>query len=235
MKLGLVGCGSIARIIASNVDVQAAYDMNPERAEGFAREFGVATFTDFQDFLRQNFDIAVECASQKAVRDYAIGILESGRDVVILSSGALMDDEFRQKLIDAAERTGKRVYIPSGAISVDAIASASIMGFREVRLRTTKRNVKRFSGKASQAVKLFPRQINVAATLSLAAQRDVDVEMLPGSSAENIHEIFASGEFGEIYIRVKNRPSEQNPKTSVIAALSVVRLLKILNSRLVVL
>jgi len=235
MEIGLIGCGSIARIIASNVDVGAAFDINPEKAREFARAYGVAAFTDFQEFLRQSFDVAVECASQQAVRDYAIRVLESGRDVIILSSGALMDEEFREKLIDAAERSGKRVFVPSGAISVDAIASASVMGLEEIRLRTTKKHVQHFSGKASQAVRLFPRQINVAATLSLASQRDVDVEIVSGSSDENIHEIFASGEFGEIYVRVRNRPSQHNPKTSLLAALSVLRLLKILNSRLVVL
>lgn len=50
----------------------------------------------------------------------------------------------------------------------------------------------------------------------------------------NIHEIFAEGDFGDIYVRVRNVPSPDNPATSYMAALSILTLLKNLENPLVV-
>ena len=43
---------------------------------------------------------------------------------------------------------------------------------------------------------------------------------------KNVHEIKCIGKFGELYIKCINNPSPKNPKTSYIAALSVIKLLK---------
>jgi predicted dinucleotide-utilizing enzyme len=50
----------------------------------------------------------------------------------------------------------------------------------------------------------------------------------------NIHEVFVEGEFGDIYIRVSNVPSPDNPATSYMAALSILALLRNLENPLVV-
>jgi len=42
----------------------------------------------------------------------------------------------------------------------------------------------------------------------------------------NIHEIKVKGAFGSFKIRLANNPSPQNPKTSYLACMSVVSLLK---------
>jgi aspartate dehydrogenase len=42
----------------------------------------------------------------------------------------------------------------------------------------------------------------------------------------NIHEISAEGSFGKIKTRAENVPSPQNPKTSHLAALSAIALLR---------
>ncbi len=50
----------------------------------------------------------------------------------------------------------------------------------------------------------------------------------------NMHEIFFEGEFGEIYARIRNVPSPDNPATSYLAALSILSLLRNLDSPLVI-
>jgi predicted dinucleotide-utilizing enzyme len=92
-----------------------------------------------------------------------------------------------------------------------------------------------FSGKANDCIREFPKNINVAVALGLAAGRDADVEIWIDPDVDrNIHEIIAEGSFGEIYIRVANVPSPDNPATSYLAALSVLTLLRNLNEPLVV-
>jgi aspartate dehydrogenase len=83
-----------------------------------------------------------------------------------------------------------------------------------------------FRGKASEAVRLFPRNINVSAALGLATWVEPDVELWADPAVtSNRHEIEAIGEFGRVTICTENLPSPDNPATSYLAALSVLALL----------
>jgi aspartate dehydrogenase len=86
-----------------------------------------------------------------------------------------------------------------------------------------------FTGSAKEAVKFFPENVNVAASLSLAGigpeATRVKIVADP-SAAENVHEIKVRGEFGRLFVRVENVPSIANPKTSYLAALSAIATLK---------
>ncbi|VVB68589.1 putative L-aspartate dehydrogenase [uncultured archaeon] len=150
-----------------------------------------------------------------------------------------------------AEEHGSRIYIPSGAISgLDGLKSASIGTIRKVTLTTTK-NPKGlegapyirenkvdlealkepaviFEGSAAEAVKAFPANVNVAATLCLAAREGkVRVKIIADPNINvNRHEIMAEGDFGQIFTRVENVPSPKNPKTSYLAALSAIATLR---------
>ena len=87
-----------------------------------------------------------------------------------------------------------------------------------------------FEGKASEAVKEFPLNINVAATISVACQRDINVKIIVDPKVDrNVHEITARGDFGEFKTTTMNYPCAANPKTSMLAALSAIRLLKSFN------
>jgi len=92
-----------------------------------------------------------------------------------------------------------------------------------------------FKGLARDCIKLYPKNINVAVALGLAAGREADVELSVDPALErNVHEISVEGDFGEISIQVKNVPSPDNPATSYMAALSILTLLKNLENPLVV-
>ncbi|MDD1669183.1 MAG: aspartate dehydrogenase [Methanomicrobiales archaeon] len=249
IRVGLLGCGNVGHIIAREhvgVEITALHDRIPERAEEAAKLCHAKVYRDFPSFVKADTDIVVEAASVAAVREHAEEILSNGKDMVILSVGALADRAFRERLIALAAEKGRRIHIPSGAIlGLDNLKVGQIMPFTKLLLRTTKspeslnlRAGKRmmiFSGKANDCIREFPKNINVAVALGLAAGREADVEIWIDPDVDrNIHEIIAEGAFGEISIRVANVPSKDNPATSYLAALSILTLLKNLNEPLVV-
>jgi aspartate dehydrogenase len=249
IRVGLLGCGNVGRIIARDhvgVEVTALHDRIPGKAEEAARLCRGKVFPDFSSFVRSEIDIVVEAASVGAVRDHAEEILSNGKDLVVLSVGALADRAFLDRITSLARARGRRIHVPSGAIlGLDNLKVGQIAPMRRLLLRTTKspeslnlraeRRMMIFSGKANDCIREFPKNINVAVALGLAAGRDADVEIWidPGVK-RNIHEIVAEGDFGEIFIRVSNVPSTDNPATSYLAALSILTLLKNLNEPLVV-
>ena len=85
-----------------------------------------------------------------------------------------------------------------------------------------------FEGTAAEAVKLFPANVNVAASVALASaggeRTRVRLVADPGAS-RNTHVVEAEGRFGRLRVEVENVPSE-NPRTSRLAALSCVEALR---------
>jgi aspartate dehydrogenase len=249
LSVGLLGCGNIGHIIAEykgSWKIVALYDKVPERAQELSLVSGGMPYENFEDFINAPFDLVVEAASGKAVRMYAESILVHDKDIVVMSVGALADPVFRSDVISVARRQKKKIRIPSGAITgLDNIKVGQIAPIARLLLRTTKspaslgipasERMLIFKGKANECIKEFPRNVNVSVALSLATGREVDVELYVDPAIErNIHEIFAEGIFGDIYIRVNNLPSPDNPATSYLAALSILSLLNNLEEPLVV-
>jgi len=151
-----------------------------------------------------------------------------------------------------AVRNNCKVYIPSGAISgIDALKAAGMGKVMRVTLTTTKnplafkgvkyieerkinlnninQEVVLFSGKAKDAVRYFPQNINVAAVLSLAGigvdKTRVRVVASP-KVFKNVHEIKIESAAANISTRTENILHPDNPKTSYLAVLSAVAVLK---------
>lgn len=242
-RIGLLGCGNIASIIAAHaadgVEIIACYDVDGARCRDYARRTGATICADVDELLAGDYALLVEAASPEAVRQCLTGALEHGRDAVVLSVGALSDAGFLDEARALASRLGRTIHVPSGAVfGLDNIKVARISGLDRLLLRTTKapRSLGMddatgrqciFRGKAGEAVRRFPKNINVSAALGLAAGREPDVELWVDPAATvNRHEIIAAGEFGEVTIRTDNRPSPDNPATSYLAALSVLTLLR---------
>jgi aspartate dehydrogenase len=234
--------------------VTALLDQDAERGRALAESLdpGPQHFTDAAQFLaHENLDIVVECASQAVVRELGASILNSGRSLLLMSSGALMSQPLFDQLKAAADAHGARIIVPSGAVGgIDALravqsdlASVTIVstkrpaalsgapGFAEYENREINEPVTVFEGSAAAAVKLFPANVNVAATVSLAGigpdRTGVRVVADPDAPG-NVHEIHATGGFGEFRFRLVNRPHPQNPKTSHLAVLAAIESLRAL-------
>ena len=257
MRIALLGCGSIGKVIAAhilekkvNAELAAVHDMDGARAGGFAKKFHTKS-SSFEEILKMDVDLIVEAASPQAVREYVPRALEAKKSVMLMSAGALVDETLLNEIKRIAGKNGLKVYIPSGAIAgLDAIKSAgnelekvtikttkppsSLKGapFFEksgIKLDSIKTSTLIYEGPAEEAVKLFPFNVNVAASLSIAGigpkKTMVQIVVDPNINA-NIHEIVAEGRFGVITTTAKNVPSPDNPKTSYLAALSAVATLK---------
>lgn len=250
MKIGIMGCGSIANTLTNfkldgKLDVNLAYfyDLNPENARKLAQKVD-AEYTDSIEYLIENSDLILECASQTAVRMSIPQILENGTDVVIMSVGALLDEKFRTEIESIAKSNNSKIYLPTGAITgIDTVQAAKLGEIESISLETRKPPVSLgiqlegdeekiiFDGKASKAVKEFPKNINVSSTLSLASGIDADVKIIADPKIQtNTHEIRIKGTFGELITRTSNVSSPDNPKTSLLAAYSAASLLKKLSA-----
>ncbi|HDM22910.1 MAG TPA: aspartate dehydrogenase [Methanomicrobia archaeon] len=247
MKIGIIGCGYIGSMIAENFkkDVLACYDRNTERMDKLSHIVNRDIKCSFEEILKMDLDLVVESASIDAVRNLVPDLLKSGKDVMIMSVGALADHELFSTLKKIASENECRIYIPHGAVGgLDAVRSASLQGIEKIVL-TTRKNPEAlgmsvlkektvFEGYASEAIKKFPKNINVSVALSLASEKEVYVKIIADPSIEtNIHEIYVKGAFGKMNLIFENLPSE-NKRTSILAALSAINLIRTLKSEIVI-
>ena len=263
MKIGIIGCGAIGSAVAKaacrirEVEELRLLDLDDGLAKAMAKETGgkPCAHDGFSEFLT-GLDLVIEAASQEAVVRYGKNVLDEGCDLMVLSVGALGSKALFDSLCRAAIAKGARIYVPSGAVAgMDGVYAASQAGLEEVVLTSSKppEGFKGapyldkkgivldgithpkiiFEGPASEAVKAFPKNINVAATLSLCGLglegTKVRIIADPGST-RNKHEIYVRGAFGELRMEVQNVPSPQNPRTSYLAALSAIGCLKKITS-----
>ena len=240
MIVGIVGCGAIANTIVNEIsedgiDIKYFYDRDIERAENLAQIANGIAVIKLEDMIKK-VDLIVEAASPMALKGIAIPVLEEGVDLMVMSVGALMDKEFRENVHKTAQEHKAKVYAPSGAIvGLDGIKAASIGKITQASLTTRKapkslgREVEEeeilFEGKASEAVEKFPVNINVAASLSIACNMDIDVKIIVDPKVE----VVVKGDFGEFRTSSENYPFAANPKTSMLAAFSAIKLLKSFN------
>src|SRR5262249_57097125 len=84
--------------------------------------------------MREPADLAVECAPAALIADICVPMLEAGKQVMVLSCGALLP---RPELIDLAKAHGGRIMVPTGALlGLDAVAAAAPGTIHSVRMTT---------------------------------------------------------------------------------------------------
>ena len=238
--VGLIGCGAIGTLIAEacaknivECDKLVLYDFDQQKAEKLKKSLRFPTILvmSVSEMIRLRPSVIVEAASQQAARDYAKLVLDSDIQLVIMSTGALLDLK-----VDL-----RRVNVPSGAIGgLDALGSAALAGISEVTL-TSRKNPRAFElsnkepkimyeGYAEDAARLFPREMNVAATLALTVKpARVKVQVISDPEvSRNTHEIRVKWKYGEMFMRFANDPHPDNPHTSALAAWSALRLIRAL-------
>lgn len=263
-KVAVIGYGSIGKeIIASakrqeipNAKIVAVFDKQSQVINSVDNQNSdVHLFSDFDEFynsqIYSNLDVIIECASKDAVKEYGKKIIESKKDLIVLSVGAFSDKKYLVELQDLSNLNNTKILIPTGAIAgLDSIRSVkkyldslsitttkhpkSLAGapfFKRSKIKLDDINSETvlFEGNASTAIELFPANVNVAVATALAGigleKTRVSIKADPLISV-NKHEIVAKGSFGEIHIIVQNIPSPSNPKTSYLASLSAIECLR---------
>lgn len=251
-SIGIVGCGAIGKALLTAVQngkLAVKVAGVTSRTEKSAREL-LATFRNPPPYisvseLNAASDLIIEAAGGAVVPGLAEQVFAAGKDLMIISVGALLD---HPQIIEKSRQTGCRLYCPSGAIAgLDGIKSASVGAIKHVTHTTRKppnglegapyllergisllglqEEKEIFSGSAREACRGFPANVNVTAAVSLAGigpdQTRVRILAVPGLP-RNCHDIDVEGEFGLLHVHIENVPSE-NPKTGKLTALSIVR------------
>ena len=125
-RIGLLGCGAIGTQIAIAIDtgmipaqLTHIFDSDVSKAESLVTKLKQKPqIVENVHLLSSNLlDLVVEAASQDAVSDNALSILQNRKDLMIMSGGALLDESVYEIISDACKEFKKTVFLPSGAIS----------------------------------------------------------------------------------------------------------------------
>lgn len=196
--------------------------------------------------LPAGVDLVVDCGGHAALAMHGPAALARGIDVLTVSLGALADQALYDQLQDAARTGGAKLQLASGAIGgLDALRAACIGPMQSVTYKGRKppagwlgspaadaldldaltEPATHFTGTARQAALAYPKNANVAAAVALAGiGLDATwVELIADPQAQgNTHEIHATGQFGELHFQITGKGLPDNPRSSALAAQSVV-------------
>jgi len=251
MNIGMIGQGAIGRYVREQLlergHVLRALVLRPERIQSDATErdgtIRVASIADLPD----DIDHMIDCAGHTALMSHGPAILRRGTDLTTVSLGALADPDLYRDLEQAAIDGHAQLHLASGAIgALDCLRAARVGGLHSVTYigRKPPRSWKgspaedrldldnlgdaarvHFEGNARNAATDYPKNANVAAAVALAGlgfdKTEVRLIADPGVS-ENIHEVQASGSFGEFSFEIRGQSLPDNPRSSALAAMSVV-------------
>ena len=265
MRVALLGGGTIARLFLEHIkrgdlgecEVTAVAGRSAvSRGKALADEFGTPFVTSLSALIDTRPDVVVEAASHEAVREYCEPLLGADIAVIVLSGGALCDDELRLRLESAARRSGALLYVPSGGIAgLDGLKAACVAGVDKVEITISKppaawKNIPYvdglgidlgalagpltlYEGPARAGVPLFPANVNIAAVLSMAGigfDRTRLVVVADPALTHNTHVIEIRGRTGNISVKLENVPAPDNPKTAWLACYSALAALKLAKS-----
>ena len=251
LLVGLLGHGAIGSAVAAGLEsgkvenAKLAAVLDPWAPHP---SLGVGSLPELLDAS----DVVVEAAGHDALREHGCEVRAAGADLLVVSAGALADEELYRDLL-AAKSTGGKLYITTGAIggfdTLKAVALAGAITCAEITSRKPAANLVQpwmeealreellaevsregeiiaFSGLAREACRLFPQSANVCATLSLATLGfDKTQATMVGDPARKLvrHEIRVEAESGVYEFAFENITSPSNPKTSAVVPYAVLR------------
>ena len=118
IKVGIIGCGKIAQVrhipeYAANphVEVYGFYDINQERTEALARQYGGKAFASYQELLADESIEAVSvCTANHAHAEVTIAALKAGKHVLCEKPMAVTLEEC-EAMVAAAKESGRYLMI----------------------------------------------------------------------------------------------------------------------------
>ncbi len=258
LKIGIVGCGaigsSLAKAIVSDFSAKAEllslFDIDIEKAYNLSANFNKKLAALNLEELINKVDLVIEATRAGTAFDTVKKVISLSKDIMVMSVGGIIKHYKELKVL--TEEKGAHIFIPSGAIcGIDGLKAAACGKINRVVLTTKKppkaflgapyilkkkirldnivKDTVIFEGDASQAIKAFPQNINVAATLSIAGigPEATMVRIVASPTIErNMHEIEIDSAAGKIISVSENVIHPDNPKTSYLAVLSALATLK---------
>jgi aspartate dehydrogenase len=243
-RIALIGYGSIGRTVAGRLAAE------PDRGAGIVAVLtrhrpddlppGCLWCSDAAALIATGPELVIEAAGDAAFAAHVPECLAAGCAVLAVSVAALAVEETAARVRASGGAGSQR--LASGAIGgLDALTAAAELGLDEVRL-VQRKPPAAFPGEAvageervmsdstaRAAALAFPRNSNIAAAVALAGigldRTRVQVVMDP-EIRTNQAELSARGAFGELTLRIRNRPSEANPSTATLTALSILAALR---------
>lgn len=255
-RIGLFGCGKLNKIVVDcykkglleGYEIVGCYSKTRESREAMARNLNVEVCNSFDELLNRDIEYLVEATNPQATKEILCKTLDKKINVVLLSIGALAEEEFYKLVEQKAKENYVKVHLASGAISgFEVLKTAKIMGLTKAQLTNTKgpkalaktslynenmlnQDKIAFEGTAYEAIHNLPTGINVGVATALATMGVNDTKILIKTTPEFI------GDSQCIDIEVNDEIKahlDVYSKTSDIAGYSVVALLQNLNSSIV--
>ncbi len=255
-KVGLAGFGTIGRPVGKALDdgiegleLVAVCVRDRARAESRMADFRTPVPIVGPDELAETADIIVESVPKAAFAAIAEPALKAGCVLVTVSGAGLLE---HPEIIELAGAGEGRIVLATGALlGLDAVRAAAEGTIAEIRMVTRKppRSLEGapylvehgieiegldaallvFEGTAREGAKGFPANVNVAAALGLAGvgpdRTRLEIWADPALS-RNTHTIVVDADSARFTMTIENVPSEENPGTGKITALSVIAALR---------
>lgn len=255
MRIAVIGAGAIGRYVIAGLQrgglgPQAVILRDPAKA--LPGLHGVGSVAE----LPPGITHLVDCAGHPGLVAHGPEALARGIDVITVSLGALADDALAARLAQAAARGAARLHLASGSVGgLDILRAGAVGGLTRVRYTGRKPPAAwkgspaetvldldhlsgpatHFLGTARQAALAYPKNANVAAAVALAGLGfdGTQVELIADPAAPgNLHEVEAEGAFGRFRIEILGAPLPDNPKSSGLAAMSLLAELRRLAARI---
>lgn len=254
--VGIAGFGEIGRTVARALDrgiegleLAGVCGRDRARTEARAAELRRKVPVLSPAGLAAAAEIVVECAPKAAFLELVEPAVAAGRIVVTVSGAGLLA---HPEIVDAAARSGARIILASGALlGLDAVRAAAEGTIHGITMVTRKppaslagaphleKNgidvdgleapLRVFAGSAREGAIGFPANVNVAAALGLAGigadRTRLEIWADPGV-ARNTHTVRVESAEARFEMKIENVPSEGNPATGKLTALSVVACLR---------
>lgn len=254
-RVGLLGAGAIGAAVVDAFKegrvpghALSAILARPHQVDGLRRALGDrATVTaEPEAFLAADIDVAVEAAGHAAAMELGPRVVAGGRDLLLVSVGALANPGFRQQLVAAAAQGAARILAPSGGFAgFDGLRALAQMGLTEVTYVSTKpppawdgtpgeAEIQRhapdevvvlFEGNAADAARLFPKNANLAAAVAIAGLgfEKTCVKLISNPAVcDIVGSLIARTEVTTLVVTTRSRPTATNPKSSQLVGGSVV-------------
>lgn len=247
VRVAVIGYGAIGRRVVDGIRNGEAPGATLAgvivRTKGAAAADGVREF-DLETALGEA-DLVVESAGGDAVRAIGSRVIEAGKDLLIVSIGALVDEDLRANLLGGPGR----LHLSTGGIGgLDLLRAASLgtPGITRANLTTSKlpgtlvqpwmsddqaselraatEAVTVFDGTVRDAIVKFPNSLNVAVALAAATnlwdEATVRLVADPEATLTN-HLIEAEGPAGRYEFNITNHPLPANPASSSVVPQSL--------------